>query len=236
MNWIPPIARDPVEIARRQSNRPGSLLREYQASGAKVAEATFNHPVTEPEDINYIRHKLATSLMNSAWYNFADDDSSPDIFMRRVLKLPVIADDRAEWRATKEGLAVKVREGLARTANLASRLSIKYQKEFNTIRDQKQLGQSMGNTGLTLIALQHANAPMGMSESEIQDIVMLDGLKLLEAAKISHENTGYHSSIAQFADPDSPLSIDWRQKAPRSNGAYDALAQAQSDFGLAPEK
>jgi hypothetical protein len=237
-NYVPPRARDPEEIARRQSLRPGSLIREFQASGAKVAEAIFNHPVTEPEDIMYIRHRLAIPLLNSAWYTFADSARTPDIFMRRELKLPVLAKDEAEaedsWRASKEFLLARVREGLTSTANLASRLSIQYQQghELARVRTEKKLGRTMGNTALTLISLQHANAPLGMSEHDIQNIVLLDASELLEAARISHEPTGVHESIAQFADPDSPLAVNWRKEAPRSGEAYHALVQSQDDFGM----
>ena len=231
-NYVPPRARNPEEIARRQQLRSGSLIREFQASGTKVAEATFNHPVTEPEDTAYIRKHLAIPLLNSAWYNFADSAKTPDIFMRRELKLPVLADDNAEWRATKEGMVVRVRQGLAETARLASILSIQYQKGVETIRTEKKLGRTMGNTALTLISLQHANAPLGMSEVDIQDIVMLDASELLQNAQTSYEGTGVHASVAQLADSDSPLSLDWRRNAPRSSEAYDALIQAQADFGL----
>ncbi|MDB5176497.1 MAG: hypothetical protein JWN75_165 [Candidatus Saccharibacteria bacterium] len=230
-NYVPPRARDSEEITRRQGLRPGSVIREYQASGANVAEAIFNYPVNEKEDIDYIRRKLAIPLLNSAWYSFADSAKTPDIFMRRELKLPVLADDKEEWRATKEGLIVRVRQGLAETARLSSILSIQYQKGHETVRTEKKLGRTMGNAALTLISLQHANAPLGMSEADIQNVVMLDALELLEDAKTSHEDTGVHASIAQFADPKSPLSIDWQNNAPRSGEAYDALVQAQSDFG-----
>lgn len=236
-DYVPPRARDPEEIARRRQLRPGSLIREFQASGAKVAQAVFDHPVREPEDIMYIRRRLAVPLLNSAWYTFADSAHTPDIFMRRELKLPVLAKDEAEaedsWRASKDFLVARVREGLASTANLASRLSIQYQQghELARVRTEKKLGRTMGNTALLLINLQHANAPLGMSEHDIQNVVMLDASELLEAARTSHEPTGYHASVAQLADSDSPLSVDWRRNAPRSGEAYHALVQAQDDFG-----
>ena len=233
-NYVPPRARDPQEIARRQELPPGSLIREFQASGATVAKAIYDYPVSEPEDIQFIRQRLAVPLLNSAWYAFADSAKTPEVFMRRELKLPVIAVDKDDWRASKEFLEARVKEGLARTANLASRVMIHHEQgnETSRIRAEKQLGRSMGNTALTLINLQHANAPLGMNEADIQDVVMLDASTLLADARTSHEPTGYHASIAQFADTNSPLSIDWRQSAPRSNEAYHALVQAQSDFGL----
>lgn len=231
-NYVPPRARDPEEIARRQQLPPGSLIREFQASGIKVAGAIFNHPVTEPEDVNYIHRRLAIPLLNSAWYSFADSAKTPDIFMRRELKLPILADDQAEWRAAKEGMLARIRQSLTETARLASSLSIQHQKGLETTRIEKKLGRTMGNTALALISLQHANAPMGMSEVDIQDIVMLDASELLQDAQTSHEGTGIHASIAQLADSESPLARDWRDNAPRSGGAYHALVQAQDDFGL----
>ncbi len=230
-NYVPPRAFEPQEIARRQGQRPGTLLREYQASGANVAKAVFDHPFTEPEDITYVRRKLAIPLLNSAWYSFADGTKTPDIFMRRTLKLPVLADDNAEWRATKEYLTGRARQGLADTARLASTLALRYRQGYETTRLEKNLGRTMGNTALTLVSLEHANAPLGMSEQDIQNVVLLDASELLEDAQTSYEGTGVHASVAQFPDPYSPLSIDWRQNAPRSLEAYGALAQAQSDFG-----
>lgn len=233
-NYVPPRARDEEEIARRQALPPGSLIREFQASGANVARAIFDHPVSEPEDILYIRQRLAIPLFNSAWYAFADSDTTPEIFMRRVIKLPVLAVDKDDWRASKEFLQARVRDGLGQTAALASQVSIQHQRGLETTRarTEKQLGRAAGGTALLLINLQNANAPLGMSEGEIQDAVMLYASDLLEAARTSHEPTGYHASIAQLADPDSPLAVDWRRNAPRSGGAYRALVQSQSDFGL----
>ncbi len=237
-SYIPPRARDDDEIARRRQLRPGSLIREFQASGAKVAQAIYDSPVAEPEDILYIRRRLAVPLFNSAWYTFADNGKTPDFFMRRVLKLPVLASDETDiensWRASKEFLQGKVRDGLVHSATLASRLSIQYERGLEKSRQKTEtgLGRSMGNTALLLINLQNANSPLGMSEGEIQDLVMSYASDLLADARASHENTGYHASIAQLADPESPLSRDWRDNAPRSGGALHALEQAQRDFGM----
>lgn len=232
-NYIPPKARDAEEIARRKKLRPGTLIREFQASGALVAQKIFDFPVSEPEDIQFIRERLAVPLLNSAWYTFAETTSSTDIFMRRELKLPVMANDKDEWRLSKEEMVGRVRLGLAEAANVAAMLPIQYNehRELARIRREKKLGRIMGNTALALINLQHANAPLGMSELEIQDIVMLEASQLLEAAKTSHESTGVHASIAQLADPDSPLAVDWRRSAPRSGEARDALMEAQATFG-----
>ncbi|MDB5183796.1 MAG: hypothetical protein JWO07_477 [Candidatus Saccharibacteria bacterium] len=233
--YRPPKAYDPEEIARRTGQRPGTLIREYQASGLVVASSLFEKPATEPEDINYIRRRLAVPLLNSAWYAFADSAKSTETFMRRELKLPVIADDEAEWRASKQFMLTRVREGLASSASLASRLVIQYRDEHEIarVRTEKKLGRTMGNTALWLINLQHANAPLGMSEQDIQDVVMLDALTLLDDARTSYEPTGIHESVAQFADPESPLARNWRDAAPRSREALHALVQSQDDFGIA---
>lgn len=235
-NYVPPRARDVEEITRRQALRPGSLIREFQASGAKVAQSIYGYPITEREDAIYIRQRLAVPLFNSAWYTFANAGATPDFFMRRVLKLPVLAEDETDiedsWRASKEFLEGKVRDGLAHTATLASRLSIQYQRghEKSRLKTEADLGRSMGNTALLLINLQNADTPLGMSESKIQDLVMSYASDLLEDARTSHGATGYHASIAQLADPESPLSRDWRDNAPRE--AYHVFVQAQDDFGL----
>lgn len=233
LNWAPPRSRDPEEIARRQGMPSGTILREFQASGANVAKAIFDHPMNEPEDISHVRRNLARTLLNTSWYVFADSAKNPDIYMRRELKLPVLADDSAEWRATKEGLLTRVRQGLGESAALSSRLAIQYREGHDTarVRTEKKLGRTMGNTALTIISLQHANAPLGMSEHEIQDIVMLDASELLEDARLSYQESGAHMSVAQLADPYSPLSVSWRKTAPRSGESLEAIEQAQSDFG-----
>jgi hypothetical protein len=151
--------------------------------------------------------------------------------MRRRLKLPELADDEAEWRETRSGLMIKVRNGLNHAASLGHRLAIAHQKEFNTKRIERQLGRQMGTTALAIAALPLGNAPKGMSEIEIQDIVMWTSMDLLESSRFSHEINGVHASIAQLADPQSPLSIAWKHNAPSTNQAHDALIQAQSDFG-----
>lgn len=235
-NYVPPRARDEAEIARRRQLRPGTLLLEHQAAGLEVARAVYRHPVTESEDAKYIRQRLAVPLFNSAWYTFANMDKSPDFFMSRILKLPVIAYDETEiedpWRASKEFLETKIRDGLGRSAALASRLTIQYQRgaEKTRLKTAADLGRAMGNTALLLINRDNFDTPLGMSDVDIQNLVMAYASELLGQARVSHDGTGYHESIAQIAHWESPLSRDWRDNAPPQ--AYEALEQAQADFGL----
>lgn len=237
-NYIPPRARDAEEIARRKQLRPGTLLREFQASGLKVAQAVNEYPSADPEDKKYIRERLAVPLFNSAWYTFADMDKTPDFFMRRVLKLPVIARDETEvedpWRASKEFLEAKIRDGLSHSAVLASRLTVQYQRgsEKTRLKTEADLGRAMGNTALLLINRDNFDTPLGMSEAQIQDLVMAYALDLLGRAQVSYDGTGYHESIAQLAHRESPLSRDWRDNAPLGGQADHALEQAQADFGV----
>jgi|GEM_PF-1345823 len=247
-NWVPPKAYKAGEIARRKGLPGESLIREYQAAGANVAKAIYDHPVDEPEDLRYIQRKLGMALLNTAWYVFGNSAKTSDIFMRRELKLPVVAEDdtglslsdetadldAAKWRATKEGIIYRSRTGLARTAYLASVVSLQHQNELTSAekKSEKQLGRTMGNTALTIISLEHANASLGVSDEDIQHVVMLDATQLLADARDSHKETGVHMSIAQLADPDSPLSVYWRNHAPRSGQARRALFEAQDTFGL----
>ncbi len=251
-NYIPPRARDATEIVRRRNLRPGTLILEQQAVGLNVAVDIFNYPVDQRQDRDFIHDRVASALMNTAWYTFGDH--TPDIIMRRRLKLPVLADDQAGvlttneseiddhdydlsvdeaeetlgWRETREGLLAHIRTNLSRSAVLGHRLTFAHTQELNTMKLYKQLGRAMGNTALAITSLPLADAPKGMSEEEIQNVVLMTGNDLLERSRVSHQVSGFHASVAQLADSESPLSRAWRRDAPKTNQAHDALVEAQS--------
>lgn len=228
-NYVPPRTRDLQEATRRRNLPPGSLVLERQAAGLDVAVGLFNYPIDITKDREFLHQRVASALMNAAWYSYAYDNAD---VMRRQLKLPVLADDHAEWRETRTGLTIKVRDGLTHAASLVHRLAIAHQRELDTKRVNRRLGQQMGNTAVAIMCLSLTDAPQGMSEPEIQYVARLTALDALESARTSHQSTGTHESIAQLASPNTPMSIAWRRDAPSSNQAHNALVQAQSDFGL----
>ncbi len=219
-HYVPPKARRPDEIARRHSLPRGTVLLEKQRDGISIASDILQQDYDRPDE-DFIIETLGASALNAGWYTFAQ--GAP--VMRRRLKLPELADDDADWRETRSGLLVKIREGLVGATHMAESVRISHVNRLETHRQAALLGRQLGNVSLKLTSLPIANAPMGQSAFDIQDAARLRSLDALETARTFADRTlGLHPSIAQLADPDSPLSVYWRRNAP--DGAYNAYEQA----------
>ena len=219
-HYVPPKARRSDEIARRHSLPRGTVLLEKQRDGISIASDILQQDYDQP-DKDFIIETLGASALNTSWYTFAQ--SAP--VMRRRLKLPELADDQADWRETRPGLLVKIREGLVGATHMAEKVRMSHVNRLETRRQTTLLGRQLGNVSLKIASLPIANTAMGQSAFDIQEAARLRSLEALETARTFADRTlGLHPSIAQLADPDSPLSVYWRRNAP--NEAHNAYEQA----------
>jgi hypothetical protein len=70
----------------------------------------------------------------------------------------------------------------------------------------------------------------GGTDFEVQDWVRESGIRTVATTHELAEALTVAPSIAQLADRNSPLTMHWNNAA--TNGAYDALQQAQEEFSI----
>ncbi len=227
--YRPELTRDPAEAARRRSHPDGNVINEEQASGIEVARAVMNYDFSTEQERDFTYGHIAEELMNSAYHLFGETE---EVQRRRQL-LPILAEDSSDFRETRSGILYRVRSGLVRAADHGHMLTLMHQQGHETSKMKTILGRQLGNLAIAIESVQLTSAPQGMSEFDIQKIVRFYGVDLMRRARTRHQEVGVHPSIAQLSRPTTPAAMEWSKQAPATNEAYEALAQAQRDFGLA---
>ena len=219
-HYVPARARDIDEIVRRRSLPAGNVLLTQQRRGLEIAGRILTQVEAE-EDLRFATKILGMAAMNTGWYAFAQN--APDV-MRRRLILPKLADHETDWRQTAEGLRVETIKGLAVAEETAAIMAERHANRSRVPVIPAALGRRMGNVSLQLAVIHHGATSVGGNAFEVQKHVRDTSLEILEDAREFGVETGSHPSIAQLADPDSPLAVHWRREAP--DGAFAAYESA----------
>jgi hypothetical protein len=222
-HYFPARSRDPREIERRRALAPGTLLAEQQATGVRMTARMFE-AVSESPVNDFALELLAASGLNSSWYTFADKQHE---VMRRRLYLPRLADDETEERVVTTERVIKVRSGLLATIENADRLTYRAGMNRLTKRGRAEFGRSMGTVSLGLASIQLGNGLLHNDAFIVQDMMRNQALQTLDASRRLERFIGVAPSVAQLADPDSPLSVYWRRHAP--DEVYGAYEQAYEE-------
>jgi len=221
-HYVPARARHTDEIDRRRSLPRGTVLLEQQQRGLAIVGHVLDH-VEDEADVRFATEMAAISGLNAGWYSYGQQ--AP--VMRRRLELPELADDTYDWRETRVGLMIKVREGLAHASELATVLTQATPEHRSFKRYTFNFGKQIGNVSLKLANVGLGNAPLSMNAFDVQSAVREESLVVLDRARTIAGTIGINPSIAQLADPDSPLAVYWRRSAP--NGAFEAFEQATEE-------
>lgn len=217
-HYIPPKSRDADEIAWRKSVPQGTVLISQQAKGFKIAHLIMRS--VEEESLIYSANMISMAALNSSWYSFAK--GAPDV-MRRRLYLPRLADYESDWRQDLVGLRTEAESNLKTLVSYAGDLVLRSEASRLSRKSVTQLGRLAGSTALQFAILKADSLPAG-NAFEVQQGARDLALETLDASRNQGTLNGSHVSIAQFADPDSPLSVEWRRNAP--DQAYQALEEA----------
>ncbi len=225
-HYIPARARDVDEIERRRRIPAGTVLAEQQAKGFRAARHIL--ATVDGESLAYSSNLISLAALNSGWYTFAQ--GAPDV-MRRRLYLPKLADHESDWRQDLSGLRAEAITNIDTLASIAGGLALRSEAARPSKRVNAQFGRMAGSTALQLAVLQHGSLPAG-NAFEIQKQARDTALQALDESRRYGSINGSHISIAQLADPDSPLSVEWRRSAP--DQAYQALKEAHEilDFRI----
>lgn len=219
-HYVPPKARDSAEIERRKQLPAGTLLAEQQQKGIKIARNILKN-VEAGESMAFTTKLLGMAVMNASWYTFAQ--GAPDV-MRRRLILPKMADLETEWRPSIHDLRTETLASLALAEEHAGAYTGAIAGNRLSKNRVQQFGRYMGNISLKLAVIDSGLYVPGGNAWEVQKAVRGSALGLLEDARTFDSTLLEHPSVAQLADPDSPLGIFWRKQAPQS--AYEAYEQA----------
>lgn len=225
-HFVPAKARDEDEIERRRGLRGGVLLAEHQERGVAVA-ASILKQLHQPEDVTFASRIIAAAGLNTAWYSFAR--GAEHEVMRRRLKLPFLAAHAPEFRPSSDELlydsAFYFDEARQTAEDLIDVIGTDERKEE---RFKKKFGRQVGKASLTLacISLGDELQANPLRSVDTQDRVRQRCLQALNTSRTIEqtESIGLPPSIAQFADPDSHLSVFWRRESP--NGAQQAYKRA----------
>ena len=228
-DYIPPKTHDTTEMARRRELNPGTLRYEMQERGLVVARTILNE-LTEEEARMFASEILAKALLNSSWYSYAQRRTD---VMRRRLKLPIMLHDRNRDAGL---LYDDTKSMMSRVCDYASQLVLahEFMPERVNVR-QHDVGRVMGNVGLRLgvysPVVRGAFPPakrndedLPLNDWDMQETVRNIAMQTLTDARMLAGQMQVHPSVAQLADPYSPLSVHWYRNAPGS--AQTAITEA----------
>lgn len=232
-HYATPRTRSSDEAARRRAQPRGSLILEDQTSGLAVVQHGLLHEFADPAEEEFFHHRVIASLVNTGYYSGAQ--GAGDV-MRRRWYLPELASDEGDgWRQTRAGLMHTVQSGMSHAVTLARQLELAHKRGQKAESLRRQLGRHTGSIAVALACYDLGDAPEGMSAYDIQTVARLRALDTIQQSR-KFVPLGVYGSVAQFARPEAPASLEFMRQAPRGDEAAAVLAQAQQDFGVAAEQ
>ncbi len=223
-HYVPPKARDSSEIERRRSLPRGTLLAEQQQRGLAIATAILSQLDQGGPGLKFATRWLAASGINTAWYSFAADSE----VMRRRLKLPILATEDPEQRPSALMLHRQIVTTMRESTTKAEQIVTDMRGNPLLETHQTQLGRTTGHAALTMSCFAIGDfigyESATLNDFDLQALARTRGLASLEDARGLASIIGRVPSMAQLANPDSPLSVFWRQEAPQD--AFEAYELA----------
>lgn len=225
-HFVPAKAREEAEIARRRQLPKGVLLAEQQARGLAVASTLLKH-LSDTESIAFSGRLITASGLNTAWYGFAR--GAEHEVMRRRLKLPYLAVQDPAYRPTSADLLHDAAFAFGEARAVAEQVTAALEtRSPKTERYKRSLGRQVGSASLTLACVDLGDRliEQPLRSVDTQMLVRQRSLQALNDARTLSNTLGLPPSIAQFADPDSQLSVYWRREAPNNAlKAYQAAVE-----------
>ena len=228
-DYVPPKTHDAAELARRRDLTPGTLRYEMQERGLVVAR-TILQELTEEEARMFASDMLAKALLNSAWYSYAQRRTD---VMRRRLRLPIMLHDR---NRDAELLYADSVDMVHKVALAAGQVTIAHECIPEKVdARQHDVGRAMGNAGLRLACFApvakgefpgsyRTDEDAPLNDWDMQEQVRTIAMDTLTDARMMAGQMQVHPSVAQLADPYSPLSVHWYRNAP--GAAQTAVQEA----------
>jgi hypothetical protein len=219
--YVPPKARDPIEIARRHTLAPGELVLEQQQRGVRIARLVLES-LTDKQSVDFALPLLGVGSLNTAWHTHAQPERTQETGVRRRrLKYPWLPD----W-SDRDHLLLGVKHSLTTAETLAARVTLAHSLDLPKLpRLQRDFATSIGEgalAGACIVAL--GDGPIPGSPLRAQLFAREAGILLAESRLAVAEQVGSAPTLAQLADADSDLAVFWRRNAP--DQAFAAYSQA----------
>jgi hypothetical protein len=225
-HYVVPKTHSYFEALERREHAPGVLRRQAQTRGTAFAAQILWNLWDEPEEQAFVSGVIGEAAFNSAAYEHA---ATKEV-MRRNLALPVLVDGETVQDAVS--LINGAAEALSNAAQVSGRLEVscdRYSKTAPSLR--RGYGRTVGAASLMLACAPIADRLLnaGYDECQTSELARQACIELSINAKSSREKLGVYSSLAQFADSDSPLNIYFRRNAPViARDAYNAARDTQT--------
>lgn len=225
-----PKAIDSTEVDRRESLVSGTLNKERQHMGAMIQRWLLNIQFENPAEVDYLTKWLAAADVNTNLYESAQGSTE---VMNRTAPMPIVVDDRAQWRQTPEGLWLRAQTQADHAEDMAGRLEMAHAADRVPVYLSPRTGRAFGGIGLTLANIGFVRElPPVTSAYDAQLAVRTNGQNVLEFARTAAEVVGEPPSINALPDRDSMFSAHLRRNAPTMR-VRSALDQAVEEFGAA---
>lgn len=231
-DYVPPRTTDELEADRRRGIRgTNALITEEQGYGIRVAERALAR-LRETDEEHLLARLIGGTMLLSANYMFNSVEYRRAPVMYRDFKLPEIASEQRDDVMTENDYDELVSRGLNSTARSSFELAHRLGDGTFTKREVERLARSVGTLGVAI-----ANYPLDLAfyDENDQDVALYqEQVKKNttdvhnEAIAIAHR-IGYVPSLAQFAEPSSPLSVDLRTNREYPIAMVRAFRDAQEE-------
>lgn len=216
---------NPAVISKRQLH-PGTLIPDQELRGISIIQALDPQRFESKSDQYAARDIYARTTIGSASYGLRSDDT-----MYSTLRLGLAADGRRTIYA--ERYYTTPEEHTERTQHFIARAAMAADTRLHLLRtnaDEEQItvmkrrvGRHLGNAGLNTLTYDMPGKYSHLHPVDVQIVAKERSIALLSDVRDYGRSIGVLPSVAQLAEPDSPVAVDIRRHAPSAvRRAYEA--------------
>ncbi|MBH1980613.1 hypothetical protein I8H83_04645 [Candidatus Saccharibacteria bacterium] len=225
----------PGVIAKRQLH-PGTLVPDQEYRSISITDALHPTRFESPRDQHAARDIYTRIALGSANYGLRSDET-----MFSVLKLGLVADGRRTTYAERHYTTPE--EYLAQTQRSIALAAMTAEARLQLLRTDgdperirvlsRSVGRHLGNAGLQTLAYDMPGKFNHLHPVDIQIKSKELAIELLSDTRSYAQDIGVVPSVAQLAEPDSPVAVDIRRNAPPAvRRAYEAALAANPEEQL----
>lgn len=224
--YIPPIAHEPEEAERRQTQPRGTLIFEQQLIGTVAARLAVQKLVESgsPEDLKFMADVLGPASLGTSWYSLRGGDPT----MRRHLVLPPVAVTNSDERLDETEKSLATLGSIEMAEYLADKvLEAKLTMGRVSLALSHAYGHAIGDAGLWIAMLPHGEIGSTGTAAEVQQRVLKVGMDVLDTTVELTGKIGETPSIAMLGEEHNNLTTYIRKKG--SHDTYHAFRNAQAE-------
>lgn len=226
----------PGIIAKRQLH-PGTLVPDQEYRSIPIANALHPTRFDSPKDQHAARDIYTRVALGSANYGLRSADT-----MFSTLRLGLVADGRRTTYAERRYTTPE--EYLAQTQRSIGLAAMSADTRLRLLRTggdperihvlKRSVGRHLGNAGLQTLAYDMPGRFNHLHPVDVQIRSKELAIELLSDTRDYAKDIGVVPSVAQLAEPDSPVAVDIRRHAPPAvRRAYEAAFAAYPEEQLA---